>query len=183
MSNKSSPASKEILSDTLAETALAERRRPTAKPAPVKRIANAAVAMLVSVSLFAASAQPSLADRRGDNVAKALGVALLLGLAISALDNKSKAAPAPQPAPQPQPRPEPRPRHEAIPTVPAICAIEIDSNQGRPVTVFSETCMRREGFDYRLPDCARNVRIYGRSDRVYSEHCLDEAGFRTRSRY
>ena len=173
----------EFPSEILAETTLAERRRPAQRPAPVKRIVNAAVALLVSVSLFAASAQPSLADKRGNDFAKALGAALLLGLAISALDNKGKAAPAPAPAPQPAPQPRPRPRHEAIPTVPAICAIEIDSSQGRPVTVFSESCMRREGFDYRLPNCARNVRIYGRSDRVYSEQCLDDAGFRTRSRY
>lgn len=178
--------SKEFASETLAETALAVRRRPTVRtaPAPAKRISNAVVAMLVSVSLFAASAQPSMADQRSDNFAKALGAALILGLAISALDNKAKAEPkpAPQPVPQPQPQPKPRPRHEAIPTVPANCAIEIDSNQGRAVTVFSESCMRREGFDYRLPNCARNIRIYGRSDRVYSEQCLSDAGFRTRSR-
>lgn len=35
--------------------------------------------------------------------------------------------------------------------VPASCAIEIDSNRGRSVTMYSENCLRREGFNYRLP--------------------------------
>lgn len=173
--------SKKIASETLAETATALGRRAKPPATPVKRIADVAIAMLVSVGLLAASATPSMADRRGDNFAKAIGAALVLGLLINSLDNKPKAKPAPKPAPKPTPKP--KPRHEAIPTVPAICAIEIDSSQGQAVTVFSEACMLREGFDYRLPNCARNVRIYGRSDRVYSEQCLSDAGFRTRSRY
>ncbi len=176
---------KAIASETLAETAHAERRLPVSAPAPnrppIKRIADIGAALLVSTSLLVATAQPSMADKRGDDFAKALGAALILGLAISALDNKTKAEAAPAPTPQPKPRPHPKPRYEAIPTVPAVCAIEIDSNEGRAVTVFAETCMREEGFDYRLPDCARNIRIYGRSDQVYSEQCLRDAGFRTRS--
>ena len=63
-----------------------------------------------------------------------------------------------------------------------ISPAQIDSNRGRAVTVYSENCLRREGFNYRLPDCARSVRIYGKRDRVYSEQCLRDAGFRTRGR-
>ena len=62
--------------------------------------------------------------------------------------------------------------------MPNICAIEIDSDQGYPVTVYSENCLHDEGFDYRLPNCGRSVRIYGERDRIYSAQCLRDAGFR-----
>jgi hypothetical protein len=168
----------EHFSETLAETLhITGFHRPSVsviRPA-LKRMGKSLTCALLAGSLVLGSAAPSLADKRGDNLAKALGAALVLGLIINA--NKSHAKPAPAPKPQPAPKPH-RPPHNAVPRVPANCAISIDSNSGRPVTMYSESCMRDEGFDYRLPDCARPIRIYGKRDYVYSEQCLRDAGFR-----
>ena len=126
-------------------------------------------ALAVAASLVLATAAPSHADKRGDDLAKALAAAIVLGLIVNNV-KKNKPAPAPAPVPHPQPVKKPR--------VPGVCAIEIDSDDGYPVVVYSESCMRDEGFDYRLPDCARSVRIYGQRDRIYSAKCLRDAGFR-----
>jgi hypothetical protein len=64
------------------------------------------------------------------------------------------------------------------PTVPRVCAIDIDGAE-RSVTVYPESCLRAEGFHYRLPaDCARTARVFGRPDRVFGVQCLRGAGFR-----
>ena len=161
-------------SETMAETHFALRNTAktpvtAAARSPLKRLMSGMTALAVAGSLVLASALPSHADRRGDNMAKALAVAIVLGLIVNNA-NKNKPKPTPIPAPKPLPVKQPR--------VPAICAIEIDSDDGSPVTVFSEICLRDEGFDYRLPDCARSVRIYGQRDRIYSAQCLRDAGFR-----
>ena len=49
--------------------------------------------------------------------------------------------------------------------------------------MYSESCLLDEGFNYRLPDCARPIRIYGQRDYVYSEQCLRDAGFRVGQSY
>lgn len=173
----------ETLAETLHITGFHTPVTPVIRPA-LKRMGKALTSVVLAGSLVIGSAAPSLADKRGDNLAKALGAALVLGLILNA-NKKSHAEPAPAPAPPPKPKPQPQPRpwpqhqqYSAIPRVPAVCAISIDSNDGRPVTMFSESCLRDEGFDYRLPDCARPIRIYGQRDYVYSEQCLREAGFR-----
>ena len=172
-------------SETLAETVHA-LRDARAKPAfALKRQGNRLMAALVALSMLAASATPSHADKRGDDLAKALAAALAIGLVVSAIDkNKNKhtaPAPAPQPYPYPQPKPHhPRPAPQPVyqPRVPAACAIEMDSSNYGTVRMYPERCLRSEGFNYRMPDCGRSVRIYGQPDWVYSEQCLRESGFR-----
>ena len=161
-------------SETMAETHFALRSTLKSSPVlaarnPLKRLLGGMTALAVAGSLVLASAVPSHADRRGDNIAKALAAAIVLGLIVN---NANKGNGQPTPAPVPKPVPVKKPR------VPGVCAIEIDSDQGNAVTVYSESCMRDEGFDYRLPDCARSVRIYGQRDRIYSAKCLRDAGFR-----
>lgn len=169
------PMSKIVFpSETMAETQFALRSTRKSSPAlaarnPLKRLLSGMTALAVAGSLVLASAVPSHADRRGDNIAKALAAAIVLGLIVNNA-NKGNGRPAPAPVPKPEPVKKPR--------VPSVCAIEIDSDQGNAVTVYSESCMRDEGFDYRLPDCARSVRIYGQRDRIYSAKCLRDAGFR-----
>ena len=66
--------------------------------------------------------------------------------------------------------------------LPATCAIDIYSTEGKPARVFAESCLRERGFGYRLPpDCARDVRLFGKADRIYPAPCLDKAGFNTGS--
>ncbi len=161
-----------LSSETLAET-LMSRRGTSAAPAlsrAIRKLMTGLTAAAVALSLLAVAAVPARADKRGDDLAKALAAALILGAIVNGIDNKGSHHPKPQP-PQPKPNPVKHPR------VPSVCAIEIDSQQQRNVTVYSENCMREEGFNYRLPDCARNIRIYGERDRVYSAQCLRDAGF------
>jgi hypothetical protein len=117
--------------------------------------------------LVLGSAAPSFADKQSDDLAKALAAALLLGAVINGIDNNNDRH---------------KPRHPPEPVrqkrVPSVCAIEIDSDRGRSVTVYTESCLRDEGFR-RLPNCGRSVRIYGQRDRIYSDQCLRDAGYRT----
>ena len=133
---------------------------------------NRLVAGIVALSMIAGSVTPAQADRRGDDLAKALVAALAVGLAINAINNNSHKKPKPQPAPKPTPQPIYQPR------VPASCAIELDSSQYGMVSMYPERCLRNQGFNYQLPDCGRAIRIYGQPDWVYSGQCLREAGFR-----
>lgn len=158
-------------SETLAETIHALRDTRHTPMFTLKRQANILVVLLIAISLLAATAMPSHADKRGDNLAKIIAGALVIGLIAKTIDdNKDRHKPKHQPQPYPEPVYEPR--------VPSVCAISIDSNSGDAVTMYSQKCLRREGFDYRLPNCARDVRIYGEADRVYSAQCLRDAGFR-----
>ena len=160
-----------IASETLAETIHALRDTRQTPMFTMKRQANMFVILLMAISLLAATAMPSHAERRDNDLAKILAGALVIGLIAKTIDdNKDRNRHKPQPAPQPQPSYQPR--------VPAVCAISIDSDSGNPVTMYSENCLYRQGFDYRLPNCARDVRIYGENDRVYSAQCLRDAGFR-----
>lgn len=162
-----------IASETLAETIHALRHARHVPMFAMKRQANRLLAAVIAVSLLAASALPSHADKRGDNIAKLLAGALVVGLIANSIDNnKAHAAPTIVPAPVPQPTPV------GLPRVPSVCAISIDSNSGDAVAFYPEKCLRREGFDYKLPPCARPVRIYGESDRIYSAKCLLDAGFK-----
>lgn len=157
-----------IASETLAETHFALRSRAVPKN-PIKSLMGGLTALAVAASLLMASALPSHADKKGDDLAKALAAIIIIGTIANNIDNKNDAKKRPH-HPKPQPAKHPR--------VPGVCAIEIDSNAGRPVTMYTESCLREEGFNYRLPNCARSVRIYGQRDRVYSAQCLRDAGFK-----
>lgn len=112
------------------------------------------------LALVLGAAMPVKADQR-DDLVKGLIAALVVGAIINELDRGD-------------PRPEPV-RHKRVP---AVCAISIDGAE-RSVTLFAESCLRREGVDHRLPrGCANTARIFGREDRVYSAGCLRDAGFR-----
>ncbi|GLS88723.1 hypothetical protein GCM10010873_36970 [Cypionkella aquatica] len=158
-------------SETLAETFHALRDSRHTPMFALKRQANFFVVLLIAVSMLAATAMPSHADKRGNDVAKIIAGALVIGLIAKSIDDKKdRERERDRKAHKPQPAHDPR--------VPSVCAIDIDSNSGRAVSMYSEKCMRREGFDYRLPNCAREIRIYGQRDRVYSAQCLRDAGFR-----
>lgn len=166
-------------SETLAETIHALRETRHTPMFTMKRQANIFVVLLMAISLLAATAMPSHAERRDNDLAKIIAGALVIGLIAKTIDdNKDRKKPKPH-TPQPhRPHPQPYPEPTYQPRVPSVCSISIDSNSGDAVTMYSETCLRREGFDYRLPRCARDVRIYGQPDRVYSAQCLRDAGFR-----
>jgi hypothetical protein len=120
------------------------------------------------LAMVLATAMPARADKNND-LAKALIAALVIG-AIVHETKKDDPKPVPLPEPVRQKR------------VPAVCAISIEGAE-RDVTLYPESCLRREGFDYRLPrGCANNARIFGRDDRVYSAQCLRDAGFRLTGR-
>lgn len=124
----------------------------------------------VILALVLATAMPAHAGKK-DDLAKALIAALVLG-AIVHETNRSEAAPVPLPAPKPVRKS----------SVPAVCAISIEGAE-RDVTLFPESCLRREGFTQRLPrSCGNEARIFGRDDRVFSEQCLRDAGYRISSR-
>jgi len=161
-------------SETLAETIHALRDTRQTPMFSLKRQANILIVLLMAISLLAATAMPSHAEKRDNDLAKIIAGALVIGLIAKTIDdNKDRNKPKPH-RPQPQPYPEP----SYLPRVPSVCAISIDSNSGDAVTMYSQKCLRREGFDYRLPNCARDVEIYGEADRVYSAQCLRDAGFR-----
>ena len=102
-------------------------------------------------------------------------LALMVASAVPARANVAALIPTPK---ADHPLLDPVPLQARNPRVPAVCALEVSTGR-RDVTVYTERCLRREGFDYRLPRyCAQSMRVFGRPDRVYSERCLREAGFR-----
>jgi hypothetical protein len=120
------------------------------------------------LALVLATAIPARAEK--NDLTKALIAALVVGVIANELKDKDKPAPVPLPEPVKSKR------------VPAVCAISIDGAD-RSVTLYPESCLREEGFTYRLPrQCANTATIFGERDRVYSAQCLREAGFRVTGR-
>jgi hypothetical protein len=108
----------------------------------------------VALALVLGAALPAKADKK-DNLAKALLGALVVGVIVNELNDK------PKPVPQVV-KPEPVRSNR----VPAVCAITIDGAE-RSVTLYPESCLRREGVDRRLPrTCANQASLFGRDDRV-----------------
>lgn len=118
------------------------------------------------LALVLATAIPARAEK--NDLTKALIAALVVGVIANELKDKDKPVPLPEPVKSKR--------------VPAICAISIDGAD-RSVTLYPESCLREEGFTYRLPrNCANGATIFGERDRVYSAQCLREAGFRVTGR-
>lgn len=118
------------------------------------------------LALVLATAIPARAEK--NDLTKALIAALVVGVIANELKDKDKPVPLPEPVKSKR--------------VPAICAISIDGAD-RSVTLYPESCLREEGFTYRLPrQCANGATIFGERDRVYSAQCLREAGFRVTGR-
>ena len=154
-------------SATMAETMLCLVPAPRSTGTLCKRLMTPAIAALTCLSLVLGATSPAFSRDRDDDLAKALAAAIVLGIIVNHSQKKKRHDP---PAPAPEPVRAPR--------VPAVCAIEIDG-EDRSVTVYPESCLRDEGFDYRLPrDCAKTARVYGRPDRIYGVQCLRSAGFR-----
>lgn len=149
-------------------------RPPLEAPRRIGRRLVATVAAAATVlGLLAGSAIPARADN--DDLAKALAALAIVGIIASQVNKNRNRAQAQQPL---DPYPHHRPQNSRHPRVPSVCAIEISGNSGT-ATVYGESCLRDEGFTYRLPQhCARTARIYGRNDRIYSDQCLRDAGFR-----
>jgi len=144
------------------------RSAPVARGISGSRFATLITCGAVVLALVLATALPARADKK-DDLAKALIAALVIGAIIHETKRKDPK-PVPLPAPVSQPR------------VPSVCAIEIDGAE-RSVALYTESCLRREGFAYRLPrDCASTARIFGREDMVYGVQCLRDAGFRVSGR-
>lgn len=136
-----------------------------------RRFAAAITGGAAALALVLATAIPAKADKR-DDLAKALIGALVVGAIAYELKDRDKPAPVPVPVPEPV----------KSKRVPSVCAISIDGAD-RSVTLYPESCLRAEGFDYRLPrGCANGATIYGERDRVYSAQCLRDAGFRVTGR-
>jgi hypothetical protein len=130
-----------------------------------RRFAGVMTAGAVALALVLGAALPAKADKK-DDLAKALLGALVVGVIVNELSDKPKPAPVIKPEPVKSKR------------VPSVCAITIDGAE-RSVSLYPESCLRREGFDHRLPrGCANSARVFGRDDRVYSAQCLRDAGFR-----
>ncbi len=132
-----------------------------------RRLAAMLTGGAVALALILGAAVPAKADRK-DDLAKALIGALVVGVIANELSDRKKSKPAPEPVRSPR--------------VPSVCEISIDGAR-QSVSLYSENCLRREGFDYRLPrGCANTARVFGRSDKVYSAQCLRDAGFRVSGR-
>ncbi len=130
-----------------------------------RRFAGTLTMGAVAFAMVLGAAMPVKADKKND-LAKALLGALVVGVIVNELTDKPKPAPVVTPQPVKSLR------------VPAVCAISIDGAD-RSVTLYPESCLRREGFDHRLPrGCANTARVFGRDDKVYSAQCLRDAGFR-----
>lgn len=154
-------------SETMFETVYTRTPRalPIDGPRPLRRLLATLAAGVTALSLMLATAVPAHADRRSDDLAKAVAAAIALGLIVHSID-RGRADPAPVATPV---------RHRAVP---AVCAVEVRGAR-RDRVVYPERCLRREGFEARLPrDCAVHIRIRGREDRAYGERCLLDAGFR-----
>lgn len=129
-----------------------------------RKLATMITGGAAALALVLATAIPAKAETK--DLTKALIAALVVGAIAHELKDKDKPAPVPLPEPVKGKR------------VPAVCAISIDGAD-RSVTLYPESCLREEGFNYRLPrNCANRATIFGERDRVYSSQCLREAGFR-----
>ncbi len=134
-----------------------------------RRFASVLTGAALVLALLLGAALPAKADKK-DDLAKALLGALVVGVIVNELNDKQKPPAVVTPEPVKQKR------------VPSVCAISIDGSE-RSVSLYSENCLRREGFERRLPrDCASGAVIFGHEDRVYSAQCLRDAGFRLSGR-
>lgn len=155
--------SRRIASQGIAETTLSGRR-----------FAAMVTGGAAALALVLATAIPAKAEK--NDLAKALIAAIVVGAIAHELTDKDKPAPVPVPLPEPTPEPVKSKR------VPSVCAISIDGAD-RSISLYPESCLRAEGFEYRLPrGCANSATIYGERDRVYSAQCLRDAGFRVTGR-
>lgn len=146
---------------------IARNARADAIPSP-RRLASAVTAGAAALAILLAASLPARAGGKGDDLAKALIAALVVGAIIH---ETRKEDPAPAPAPVYKKKRDMR--HLTIPTA---CALEFEGER-TSVTVYPETCLQDFGVRALPEYCAKDARIYGEWDRIYGEKCLREAGF------
>ncbi len=150
-------------------------------PSP-RRLAWGITAGAAALSLVLASALPARAGDKGNDLAKALIAALVVGAIIH--ETKKDNRPAPPvvvPAPAPEPVYKKKKKRKHPPVVPQACALTFEGEH-RDVTVYPESCLLDYGVSAPLPTyCGKDARIYGEWDRIYGETCLRDAGFRLQS--
>lgn len=166
-------------------------------------IVNTLTAAAVSVAAITSGAGPAAADDK--DMLRALAGIAAVAVIAGAIQNQNRA---PQPVTRApvyeQPKPavnfynaEPRwqaerdwenqrdwQRHDDRysrvsqgPRLPGTCAVEVSGP--RPATYYAETCLKREGVGYGLPQyCAQSIRSRDWQGRVYEEECLRDAGYR-----
>jgi len=138
---------------------------------------------VLAVSVMLSSTVPVRAEASDRDLVAALVALGVIGVIVSEANRKKSARKVVQHAPHwhtpiPQHAQPQHPQPQRGRPVPEACAIEIEDRNHRNVVVYTATCLRDYGIA-RLPDrCARVIRFYGREDRIYSEGCLREAGFR-----
>lgn len=147
-----------------------------------RRFTAGLTAGAAALALVLSLVMPAPAKADGDDLAKALIGALVVGAIIKG-SKKDKPAPQPEPVQGGQwgSWNGEKPGAGAKP-IPATCAIQIDG-KSQDVALYPETCIRDMGIDAALPrDCATGATIFGHRDRVYGESCLRKAGFRLAGR-
>ncbi len=151
----------------------------------MQRFTATIAATALAMGMMTATAVPARADRNSDNIAKMLAVVAAIALIAKASDKKKNDDHRPDVRPGKRNPPvvvKPRPHVTVQPSLPRVCAIEVNGLRHDRIA-YGERCLRQRGFDYRLPEyCAYDVRIGGRNDRVYPESCLKEAGFDQRGK-
>lgn len=158
----------------LAETAVA-------LPAP-RRIGRWIAGGTAALALALTTAMPAQAGGKGDDLAKALIAAIVIGAIVSEV---GKDRPAPVPVPEPVHKKKKKKKwddHEGV-RIPSVCAIQVSQKRHTSI-VYPESCLRDYGVRGRLPyDCASEARIYGEWDTIFSAQCLRESGFVIGSRH
>ncbi|MFZ1468224.1 MAG: hypothetical protein WAT09_04510 [Paracoccaceae bacterium] len=155
----------------------ARRRGGDRIPSP-RRLVAMITAGAAALSLILAAAMPAQAGGSKDDLAKSLIAALVIGAIIH---ETRKPDPAPTPVTPESVRKKRGPYVHDRNVIPSVCALQFEGPD-RGVTVYPERCLLREGISRRaLPrDCAKEARIYGKWDRIYSQRCLRQAGFEMR---
>ncbi len=151
---------------------IARSDRADVVPSP-RRLASAITAGAAALALLLAASLPARAGGKGDDLAKALIAALVVGAIIH---ETRKDDPAPPPVPAPVHKKKKKKRFEHPPTIPAACGLQFEGER-TSVTVYPETCLLEYGVKALPEYCAKDARIYGEWDRIYGEKCLRDAGF------
>jgi hypothetical protein len=161
-------------------------------------IANAVTAGAVALAAVTAGPGPAAAEDK--DMLRALAGIAAIAVIAGALQNQGRAQQpvaraqpwvpvSPAPAAPRYAAPEPRwedsrawseDRYQPVrggPRLPSVCAVEVDGP--RPATYYAESCLKREGAGYGLPQyCAQTIRSRDWQGRVYEGECLRDAGYR-----
>ncbi len=150
------------------------------RAASPRRFATGITAAAAVAAVILSTALPARAKPDGEDLAKALIAALVIGAIAHEVRGKDDPAPAPEPVHGTHRDDRPRPSPDDRNVIPRVCAISIEGER-RTVEIYPESCLRDEGIRGPLPrECASRATIFGQPDRVYGAECLRDAGFRIR---